>query len=196
MAFGDFTFPDVIDRLGLTLRDDDLYRDVPPAAVDPDFRHRLEMTRVLAQGLNTEKARSEFIIAPVLVELLRTAPRPFGLFSGVEFDVDRAAGLNGVCDFLVTREMMLYRLTAPVLAVVEAKNDTLWNGFGQCIATMVAAREFNRRGGPAGDVFGCSTTGTLWKFFRLSGAVLTIDREEYPVTSVDKILGILRQIVS
>ena len=99
----------------------------------------------LALAVNTEKARSEFIIAPVLMELGGCSADGFGLFSGVEFDVDASRGLNGFCDFILTRSPLQSVLTAPVLAIAEAKNDNLRNGLGQCIAAMVAAREFNAK---------------------------------------------------
>ena len=37
-------------------------------------------------------------------------------------------------------------LTAPLIAIVEAKNDNIHNGLGQCIAAMFAAWEFNQQG--------------------------------------------------
>jgi hypothetical protein len=39
------------------------------------------------------------------------------------------------------------RLTikAPVIALVEAKNDNLQSGLGQCMAEMIAAQIFNRQ---------------------------------------------------
>ena len=45
--------------------------------------------------MNTEKARSELIIAPILMEAIRLARPPVSLFSGAAFDVDKEQGLNG-----------------------------------------------------------------------------------------------------
>jgi len=84
----------------------------------------------LALAIDTEKARSEFIIAPILIELRSILADGFGLFSGVEFDVDASRGLNGFCDFIPTRSRIQSVITAPVLAIAEAKNDNLRNGLG------------------------------------------------------------------
>lgn len=150
----------------------------------------------LALAINTEKARSEFIIAPVLSELRRHLGGRFGLFSGIEFDVDASRGLNGFCDFILTRSPLQSVLTAPVVAIAEAKNDNLRNGFGQCIAAMVAAREFNARSSAGLDVIhGVVTTGSAWKFLRLEGSDLTLELAEYFVTELPRIFGILAHIL-
>lgn len=120
----------------------------------------------------------------------------FGLFSGVEFDVDSSRGLNGFCDFLLTRSPLQSVLTAPVMAIALAKNDNLRNGLGQCIAAMVAAREFNAKS--ATDVrvvHGLVTTGSAWKFLRLADAAVTLDVEEYFIAELGRIMGILAHIL-
>jgi len=61
---------------------------------------------------------------------------------------------------------------------------------------MVAAREFN--GPSSGDpqpVHGAVTTGLAWKFVRLTGSDLTLDRREYFATDPARILGILADIL-
>jgi len=50
------------------------------------------------------------------------AGRPAGgLFSGVDFTIDPAQGLAGVCDYVITRSPEQYFIKAPVLMLVEAK---------------------------------------------------------------------------
>lgn len=200
MAFRDFAYPEVQTAFGLTLTESDLFGHVGPVAPTAEFTERLRSGVDLALAVGTEKARSEFIIAPVLLELRRIRGGTFGLFSGVEFNVDAARGLNGFCDFLLTRSPLQSVLTAPVVAVVEAKNDNLRSGLGQCVASVVAAREFNAQspGGPA-TTYGVVTTGASWKFLALGGeggAQLALDRREYFVTELGQVLGILSHIVS
>src|SRR5262245_45666007 len=134
MAFRDFGFPEVQQALGLTLVEADLFSEVPALTLPAEFTEWMRAGVDLALAVNTEKARSEFIIAPVLLELRRLLGGQFGLFSGIEFDVDASRGLNGFCDFLLTKSPRQIILTAPVVAVVEAKNDNLRSGLGPCIA--------------------------------------------------------------
>lgn len=196
MAFRDFAYPEVQAAFGLSLAEVDLFAHVAPLAPTPEFAERVRSGAELALAVNTEKARSEFIIAPVLLELRRILGNGFGLFSGVEFSVDPARGLNGFCDFLLTRSPLQSVLTAPLVAVVEAKNDNLRSGLGQCVAATVAARELNAQspGGPA-LVYGVVTTGAAWKFLRLGGSQLELDRREYFVAELGQIMGVFAGIL-
>jgi hypothetical protein len=196
MAFRDFGFPDVQQAFGLTLAEADLFGGIAPLDLPPSFLEWMRTGIDLALAINTEKARSEFIIAPVLLELKRLLGNAFGLFSGVEFNVDAARGLNGYCDFLLTRSPLQSVLTAPVVAIAEAKNDNVRNGLGQCIAAMVAAREFNAQSAtPVSVVHGVTTTGSAWKFLRLEGSSVTLDVPEYFVAELGRIMGILSHIL-
>src|SRR5205085_9825639 len=86
--------------------------------------------------------------------------------------------------------------TAPVVAIAEAKNDNLRTGLGQCIAVMVAARDFNAKSGtPVAAVHGVVTTGSAWKFLRLSSSDVTLDMEEYFIAELGRIMGILAHIL-
>jgi hypothetical protein len=196
MTFQDFSFPQVVHDLGLTLADADLFSQVPPVSVRPEFFAWVMEGANLASAINTEKARSEFAIAPVLFELRRLHPGRFGLFSGTELEADVGRGLSGSCGFIVTRSPLQHVLTAPLVAVVEAENDNLRAGLGRCIAAMVAAQTLNQSAGASiAAVHGAVSTGGAWKFARLSGSELTIDLAGFHVESLGKILGILGSIV-
>ncbi len=192
MAFRDFTFPEVCGTFGLTLRQATLYPHVPPLDRGQDFLERMAGDAALAIAISTEKARSEFMIAPVLSEVRRHLKARFALFSGVEFSVDPARGLNGFCDFLFTRSPLQLVVTAPVIAIAEAKNVDLRGGFGQCIASMVAAREFNA---DATVIHGVVTTGSEWQFATLAGSDLTFDTRVYLSTELPAIMGILAHLL-
>jgi len=137
------------------------------------------------------------MIAPVLLELRRIVGERLGLFSGVQLSVDPERGLTGTCDFLITISGMQLIVAAPLIAVIESKNDNLLSGLGQCIATMVAAQIVNARDGLSDrEVYGAVTTGSAWKFLRLRGSDLTIDRREYSISEVGTIIGIFQQITA
>jgi hypothetical protein len=194
MAFRDFTFPGVQAAFGLSLAEADLFSAVAPLTPVSEFLERLNTGVEIALAVSTEKARSELIIAPVLLELRRMLHDGFGLFPGVELDVDASRGLNGFCDFILTRSPLQTVLTAPVVAIVEAKNDNIRTGLGQCVAAMVAARELNAAS-PIPAVHGVVTTGSAWKFLRLEGARLTVDRPEYFIAEAGRVMGILAHLL-
>ncbi len=196
MSFQNFTFPQVQQDLGLTVDEADLFAHTALVALREEFVAALTEGTNLALAVNTEKAKSEFIIAPLLLELRRSLGDRFGLFSGVELAVDPTRGLNGVCDFIITKSSRQFILSAPLIPIVEAKNDNLRSGLGQCIASMYAAQIFNQQSAaPIDAVFGVVTTGSAWKFLRLQQAVVTLDVKEYYIDNAGKILGVLTHIV-
>ena len=198
MAFGDFDLRTACERFGLVVDErTDLFAATPPAEVPATLREALDLWAPAALAMNTEKARSEMIIAPILMAAAHRLEGRVTLFSGVAFDVDKERGLNGACDFLLTRSPERFFVSRPVLAVVEAKREDIAAGLGQCAAEMVAASLFNERGGaPPSPVFGAVTTGNNWRFLRLEGTRLQIDLPEYYLHQVAKILGILLAIAS
>src|SRR6266540_1882666 len=104
MAFSDFDLRRALDTFGLTEdRDTDLFADVAPLEPSPFVRVWLEEFAPVAIGVNSEKARSEFIIAPILAEARRRSAGPANVLPGVTLDVDRERGLTGFCDFVITR---------------------------------------------------------------------------------------------
>ncbi len=151
----------------------------------------------LATAIGTEKAKSELIVANVLVELREQLNRRISLFSGVDFNVDEEKGLTGVCDFLVSLSPVQFGLEAPVIVLVEAKNDNLEIGLGQCVAEMVAAQHFNaEEDNDIPCIYGATTSGTEWRFLKLEGKRLYIDMLPYQIERCDKILGILARMVA
>ncbi len=196
MAFSDFSFPQVQQDLGLTLAQAELFRHVPPAPIREEFVAIVDEGAKISLGMNTEKAKSEFIIAPILLELRRLLAGAVGIFSGVEFNVDPSRGLTGVCDFILSKSEFQYVLRAPLVSVVEAKNDNLRHGYAQCIAEMYASDLYNQRHGVSlRAVYGAVTTGGAWKFLRLEGTTVTLDLDEYYIGNLGKILGILKHII-
>ncbi len=147
--------------------------------------------------LMSEKSRSEGLIRPILLELLRANTDTFTLFSGETFEVYPNYGLTGECDFLLSLSPETNFIQTPVFALVEAKKKSIEEGLGQCAAQMIAARELNQLENQAlPAVFGCVSTGEIWQFLKLEGQLLTIDKEKYyEKLELDKILGILQSIV-
>ena len=120
-----------------------------------------------------------------------------GLFSGINLDVDKDRDLNGFCDYLLSKSSEQFYLSAPVVAIVEAKNEQVTAGLGQCIAEMIAVQIFNdREGNAVSCIYGVVTTGNTWKFLKYAGDVVYIDRLEYYIDNVKKIMGILIRMVN
>ncbi len=196
MEYSDFSLEMAVGRLDLTLSDRlDLFSCVNALEISSFLQTALERWAPRAWEVNTEKARSELIISPILMEATYLTSGRLGVFSGVSLDVDRERGLFGRCDFLVARKAGPFLLGSPLLAVVEAKNEDIPGNLGQCVAEMVAARVLNeRKGNPTPVVHGAVTTGSEWLFLRLDGDVVTFDSRDRTLDDVGKILAYLAAI--
>ncbi|QSJ17718.1 hypothetical protein JYQ62_02230 [Nostoc sp. UHCC 0702] len=165
--------------------------DIQKIEVSATLKAYLEESIPLASSAS-EKARSEGIIYPVLLEVRRILNRQVSLFSGEDFTVDESVGLNGMCDFLLSRSTEVLEIEAPVLVLVEAKKADLRTGFGQCIAEMVAAQRFNAaKNRPISIIYGSISSGTQWRFLKLENDIVTIDLLDYPLPPVEEIVAML-----
>ncbi|TAD99748.1 MAG: hypothetical protein EAZ97_07820 [Bacteroidetes bacterium] len=151
-----------------------------------------------SESLMTEKAKSEFVVVPILKELRRQNQGKFKIFSGYEFNVDKKQKLTGFCDFMLSANVDKLEVTAPVFCLLEAKNAEIDRGLAQCGAEMYAAQIFNeRQGKPRKVIYGCVTNAFSWCFLKLEGKELWIDPNYVPLTFTEphKVLAVLQWIL-
>lgn len=193
MTYADFSLLALQTKFQLSITEDQkLFDQVQPIEISATLAELLTENIPLALAIDTEKARSEFIIAPLLADYRRRFKSAISLFSGVEFNVDPSRGLNGVCDFLISHSTEQLYVSAPVIVLVEAKNNRIKDGLPQCIAEMLAAHLFNeQQGNPQRVIYGVVSTGSLWRFLKLAGQQVFIDQDEYHIRELAKIFGIL-----
>lgn len=194
MSYSSFTNFDLKEKFGVTQEyRSGIFEQIAPRAASETLQRILaeDVPFALAQG--TEKARSEFIIAPILSELRRQTRPEISIFSGVEFNIDIKSGLIGFCDFLISRSAYQSLVEAPIVVAVEAKRQDFERGTTQCIAEMIAARIFNeRRNVEISEIYGCVTTGDVWRFLVLRGSEALIETTTFDVRAdLEQILGIL-----
>jgi hypothetical protein len=195
MAYSEFTLPRLREAFSLILEEPaHLFAHCQPVQPSDHLHTDLAENLSLALSINTEKARSELVIAPVLLEIRRQMKFQIGFFSGTEFNIAPDEGLTGFCDYILTATKDSYEVRSPVLTLVEAKNENIKAGLGQCGAEMVAAQQLNTRSGLHQPVYGCVTTGSEWKFLKLVDRTLEIDQHEYFINEVPQILGVLRSV--
>ena len=197
MAYNNFTLESVKDRFDLKLMNNRFCEFFPISEPQSEFLTIFDESFSLAEVAKSEKAKSELLVSPILVQARRLVDRQVQLFSGEEFNVDQEKGLNGFCDFLFSKSENQFTIDAPVLMLVEAKRGEIESGLGQCVAEMLAAQSYNQlKNRSIPIIYGCVTSGTLWQFLKLEGSEVTIDPTNYLVTPVQKILGILKWILS
>ncbi len=198
MSYSEFTIDDLKTKFHLNfVQDEALFPIVPEYPISAELKKYLTTYLPLALAIDTEKARSEYIVAPILGELKMSHHDDISLFSGIEFNVDKELGLAGRCDYIISKSGDQYSLTAPIVVMVEAKNDNIKGGIPQCGAEMLAAQKYNQQKNNSVDVvYGCVSTGTNWKFLKLNGKDLYIDPVEHYIDAPEKIMGILASVTT
>lgn len=193
MPYSKFTLSKAIDDFNLTIVEGERFLpEITPITPTPLLQEILKETIPWAIAVSSEKARSEGIINPVLLEVRRQLKGQISVFSGEEFNVEPEAELSGYCDFLISRSPEQLFIKAPAVIIVEAKKEDLKPALGQCLAEMVAAQRFNQqKQQPIPVIYGTVSSGTVWRFLKLKDQTVTIDLTDYPLPPVAQILGIL-----
>lgn len=199
MAYSKFSLKAVKEQLGIkVIEDTRLFNpeQIPKVPITEYLQMTLAEFAPLALSINTEKSRSEWIIAPVLAEVRKHYQNRISLFSGTTFNVDESRGLDGQCDYIFSLNPEQLYIVAPIIAIVEAKKEDIVGGVGQCISTMYAAHLFNEREQLSLPwVYGAITSGTTWKFLKLHGQTAYLDRDEYYLKEIEVLMGIFCTIV-
>ncbi|MEY4767856.1 MAG: hypothetical protein RL637_495 [Pseudomonadota bacterium] len=196
MAYSDYTsLQKLTVELGITHKRQNLFHVINP--INPSQKLMDDISEAQAYySLITEKAKSEFLITPILKEVKRTHVDNISVFSGVMLETHRN-GLNGFCDFILTAIADSVEMCAPICCVVEAKNRSIEEGFAQCAAEMFAALLFNQQSEIKTDLmFGCVTNGYEWHFLKLIEGCVLIDTQRFFLNDLAAILGIFQLIIS
>jgi hypothetical protein len=176
MPYADFTLEAFETTFGLIAEPAELFPGLAPVSIPTWLQETLARGREVA-ALVSEKARSEFLVAPVLLAVRELVPGELAIFSGQRLDVDPARSLVGECDYILARTSAVPRLRAPLAVILEAKKGDVEASLGQCAAQMMGARVFNERAGSTKrPMFGCVTTGEVWQFLELTTTNLRVDR--------------------
>jgi hypothetical protein len=187
MAYSDFTLPLLQQRFGLNHQRQRLFTDITPLQASEKLLDALKTAEELP--IKSEKAKSELIVMPILLELRSLNHKKYTIYSGENLNADSEQGLNGECDFILTYDTGSFELNPPILQVVEAKKNDVESGIAQCAAQLLGARIYNERQAINSSVlYGCVTTGDDWLFIKLEQRLL-IDIRKLYLGNLAELLG-------
>jgi hypothetical protein len=197
MAYRKFTLNHFSKKFGIQPKEQPLFELKEITLIPPSPHLLTELEQSKRIPYLTEKAKSELFVTPILKFLTVYNNFQFSYFSGYTLIADRKAGLNGECDFIFSTATNTKEMTAPIFNLVEAKNDNIENGLGQCAAQMLGARLFNQKndGDKIEIIYGCVTNSFEWVFLKLENNTLFIDTERYYLGNIEQLLGILQYII-
>lgn len=195
-SYRDFSLAKIKKDFGLCEQKRNLFPNNQPIKPSDWLNQALEIGLELALSSSSEKSCSEFIIAPILIEMEKRVGKRFAIYSGERLDVDVEKGLVGECDFILAKGSMSYQLQPPIFGLVEAKKNDINSGLGQCIAQLVGAQLFNQQEQTGIEtLFGCVTTGEDWQFLQLTQNSVTLDTQRYYINDLAAILGVFQFIL-
>ena len=193
MAFSDFnTIPEVQERFGIKYSENDFFRVEDPLSPSEQFLQEFEFTRQHINIFGSEAARCEAVIFPVLREIYKGYADRYALWIKESITYDET--LSGTPDYLISTKSELGKLIVgtPLIILVEAKKNDFEQGWGQCLAELVAAQKINDD--PDFPVYGIVTDGTLWEFGRLVGDTFTRNRANFTLTNLPVLFGAVNSI--
>ena len=189
MAFSDFkAIPEVQERFSIRHTDND-FITVAETAITPSeqFLQELAFSRQYIDVFASESARCEAIIFPVLREVYKKYAEDYALWIKKPITYDET--LSGTPDYFISTRSELGMLVVgiPLIMFVEAKKNDFEQGWGQCLAELVAAQKINAD--PEVPVYGIVSDGTWWQFGYLVGDAFTRNRTSFSVDDLSTLFG-------
>ena len=195
MAYSDFTVSSLETKFGIKFEAHNLFPTIETIEPSNWLMEGLEIG--LEIGYYSEKSRAERLISPILLEIYRNNRTYFSIHSGMDLKADEANGLNGECDFIFSASKIQDFVATPIFCITEAKKQDIELGTIQCAAQLVGAKKLNETKGDKIDVlYGCSTSGEVWRFLKYENNTIFLDTKRYLLDNVPKILGILQEIIN
>jgi len=182
-----FNTEDILAELGCSLGREEINLDQSKTINFPnlsEFKEKLVQNLKIVD-LNSEAARREVLIAPILLELCNIVQAKLN----IEYPIYVSDLLKGNLDYLV--------LSQSNVLVVEAKNADLSRGFTQLAVELIAVDSWTDSS--AEILYGAVTTGDIWRFGYLQRQERKIvqDINLYRVPAdIEELLQILVNVVS
>ena len=193
MAFTDFkSIQQVQQTFNIKYCEENFLNDseIQPSA---QFIEEFKFNRRYLDIFSSEAARCENIIYPVLREVYKNYAEEYELWSHKSLSYDEV--LTGIPDYLFTLRSELGKtiLGLPIVAIVEAKQNNFTEGWGQCLAEMVAAQKLNSE---KIAIYGVVTDGEVWHFGKLIEQTFIKNENVFVITELGKIFAALHFIIS
>jgi hypothetical protein len=189
MAFSDYkNMAQVQQEFGVKYREESFIR---PVAVEPtpDFRAEFEFNQEHTHIFSSDASRANLVITPILREVYKEFHTRYSFW--IQKSITYNEKLTGAPDYIIATRSALGKtvLEFPLVIVVEAKKNDFEQGWGQCLAELVAVQKLN--GDSSKPVYGIVTDGELWKVGTLVNDTFISNREGYTVGDLAELFGAL-----
>ncbi|MYB93658.1 hypothetical protein F4054_00935 [Candidatus Poribacteria bacterium] len=193
MAFSDFkAIPDVQEKFKITYATDDLLGTEEIVNPSDQFLSELEFSIKYIDVYASEGARCENVIYPILREVYKGYADTYALWVKKPLTYDDT--LSGTPDYFISTRSELGILTVgtPLIILVEAKKNDFEQGWGQCLAELVAAQKINDD--PDTPVYGIVSDGERWQFGKLTGDAFTRHKTSFSIDNIPTLFGAINTV--
>ena len=192
MAFSDFkSIADVQKKYKIKYKEDNfvLAQELPPPE---GFLKDFEFYRENIDIFTSEASRSEIIISPLLREIYKNYYREYSFWIHKSIVYDEV--LSGTPDYIFSKKSELGKtvLEKPIVIIVEAKKNDFEQGWGQCLAELVALQKINEN--LQRVVYGIVTDGNLWQFGKLIEDTFIKNLENFTIDKLSRLYGALEYL--
>ena len=192
MAFSDFKkISEVQEQFRIKYTASDLFT-VEAASPPEQFLQEFQFTIQNINVFSSEAARCEAIIFPVLREVYKAYADTYALWIKEPINYDET--LNGTPDYFISThsELGMTVIGTPLIILVEAKKNDFEQGWGQCLAELVAAQKINDA--PDVPVYGIVSDGERWQFGKLVNNSFTQNRTTFSIDNLPVLFGAINAI--
>lgn len=187
MAFSDYkTISQIQKEFGIKYQEENFIQ-IQPFEASQAFLEDIKFNLENIDVYTSEASRTELIVTPILLEVYKKYYKKYSFW--IQKYITYTDKLSGTPDYMIATKSPLGKtvLDTPLIVIVEAKKNDFEQGWGQCLAELVAAQKINEDN--LLPVYGIVTDGELWKFGKLIDTTFTKNIDGYTVTALSKLLG-------
>ena len=192
MAFSDFKkLSEVQEQFRIKYMTSDLFQ-IEAANPPEQFLQEFQFTIQNINVFSSEASRCEAIMFPVLREVYKAYADNYALWIREPIIYDEI--LSGTPDYLIATksELGMTVVGTPLIILVEAKKNDFEQGWGQCLAELVAAQKINDA--PDVPVYGIVSDGERWQFGKLVDDGFTQNRTTFSIDNLPILFGAINAV--
>ena len=201
MAFTDYkSIEDVLQKEDVAILNEAFVPEHAAKELPEWFLQDITFALSIKSSKESEAFYEEFFIVPFLKEAWKNH-RKIKVWSHIYLKYDD--DLCGSPDYIVSglRKAHTYEvLSTPLLAAIQAKQQNFIEGWGQCLAAMLACQKINvehpRNVQPTPPVYGIVSTGEIWEFGKLEAQTLKKYPAPISIANPTQLAGMLDYIFS
>lgn len=193
MAFTDFkSIQQVQEQFNIRYMED---RYIGLNEIEPSqaFLEDYHFSRKNIDVFSSEASRCENLIYPIVRDVYKHHVERYSLWSHRSLSYDEV--LTGIPDYLVTTRSSLGKtiLGLPIIIIVEAKQNNFTEGWGQCLAELLASQKLNDT--LQMPVYGIVTDGEMWSFGKLIEDLFVKHDDAIAIGNLRQIFGAIDSMI-